>query len=72
MQGWWNNFIIDHGVRLFYMSVATIFATIFIFSGIKELVGAGVTILIQVVTLAINKCRSAPKPKEAVMDPTPE
>lgn len=60
---WQDKFIEDHGERLFYMAIVVMLSIGFIFSGIKELLGAGVTMLIQTGAIALNKMRS---PKNGV------
>ena len=76
MQEWCERFWNEHGTRLVFMGIATIFGGAFSWSGNDKLVGAGYTILIGVAMLCMNKARSMPKakpkPKEAVLDPTDE
>ena len=59
IQKFWN----DHGDRITFATIATVFAIGFIIVGIKfpalkEFVGAGTTILIGVAMLFFNKSRS--------------
>ena len=54
MQGWSKQFIVNHGERLFFMSLATCFGLGFIY---LDMTGEGKTLLIAVATLALNKAR---------------
>lgn len=59
MKDYWMNFLKQHGERIFWLAIATILATSFMFvDGMEE---SGKTFLIAVATLAVNKARS---PKE--------
>lgn len=61
MKEWALRFWQDHGDRLIFMGIAAGFGVGFLFTGIKELAGAGTTLLIAVATLALNKARGTPK-----------
>lgn len=58
---WFENFWNEHGKQISFGGVAVLFAVGFIFSGIKELSGPGVTILTGVAMLCFNEARGNKK-----------
>ena len=57
MKEWLNAFWKDHGDRLVFMGIVTIFGVAFI---LLKMTGEGKTLLVAVATLALNKARSKP------------
>ena len=61
MKEWLKGFWQNHGDRVFFMSVSTIFGLAFLslgtYKSLEPLTGAGTTLLIAVATLALNKAR---------------
>ena len=64
MKTWGERFWQDHGDRLIFMGLATSFGGGFLFSHNENLVGAGITLLIAVATLCLNKARGVHKEPE--------
>lgn len=56
MNSWTKRFFEDHGDRLVFMLIATVFGVYFLM--VVDMAGEGKTLLIAVATLALNKARS--------------
>ena len=60
---WYQAFLDEHGGRLIFLLLATLFGIGFVWAGyakeIPELKGAGATFLIAVGTIALNQARGA-------------
>jgi len=62
MKPWGVRFWEDHGDRLIFMALATVFGVGFF--AYTDMTGEGKTILIAVATLCLNKARSTPKQED--------